>query len=105
MIDRDTLRSLLGEGFHTAFRKAVDTATAAQIHRLIAGMPLEHWEAVLSFVADGFPSEVFVPDLTPAAARASASVTAIQQYPDNPGEQAAFTAGAVFARSLLGLLS
>lgn len=58
-MDRDTFRSLLGEGFHTAFRNAVDTATAVQIHRLISGMDPDDWAAVLDFVADGMPADVF----------------------------------------------
>jgi hypothetical protein len=67
-MDRETFESMIGEGFHTAFRKAVDSATAAQIHRLIGGMEYRDWAAVVSFVADGFPSEMFHPDPPPLPA-------------------------------------
>lgn len=62
MISRDAFEGLIGEGFHTAFRNAVDTARAATIHRLIADMPPEEWSKIVGFVADGMPPEMFQPD-------------------------------------------
>lgn len=46
------LTSMLSEGFHTAFRKAIDGPDAMPIHRLIGNMRPEDWSAVISFVAD-----------------------------------------------------
>ncbi len=45
------LRSMLGEGFHTAFRKAIDGPGAMPIHHLISDMDDEDWGRVISFVA------------------------------------------------------
>jgi hypothetical protein len=42
---------MLAEGFHTAFRKAVDHPYASVIHKLISDMPREDWGAVIDFVA------------------------------------------------------
>ena len=42
---------LLGEAMHTAFRKASDHPTAAEIHRAIDGLPSAEWAAVVTFVA------------------------------------------------------
>lgn len=41
----------LGEGIHTAFRKATDCEQAHPIWKLIQEMPAEDWTAVLKFVA------------------------------------------------------
>lgn len=41
----------LGEGFHTAFRKASDSPEATQIWDLISNMPAHEWHAILEFVA------------------------------------------------------
>ena len=44
----------LGEGIHTAFRKALpDSKQAHQIWKLIREMPDEDWEAIVKFVAIG----------------------------------------------------
>jgi hypothetical protein len=43
---------MLGEGFHTAFRKAIDGPDAMPIHRMISDMRPEDWSAVIRFVAD-----------------------------------------------------
>lgn len=51
--------SLLGEGFHTAFRKAVgDSPQARKIHELIQKMPNDEWHAILEFVYDGIKPEL-----------------------------------------------
>ena len=49
----DHLTEFLGEGFHTAFRKAVpDSDEANQIWHLIKEMKGEDWTRVLAFVAE-----------------------------------------------------
>jgi len=45
-------RSMLAEGFHTAFRKAIEGPDAMPIHRLIDAMSQEDWSKVITFVAD-----------------------------------------------------
>jgi hypothetical protein len=45
------IRSMLGEGFHTAFRKAVDHPYATVIHKLIRELPDGDYGAVVDFVA------------------------------------------------------
>jgi hypothetical protein len=59
MMDRELLTELLGEGFHTAFRKATDCDQAPVIYRLIEEMPEDDWANVLDFVADCLPTEKF----------------------------------------------
>lgn len=51
---RDDFRSLLGEGLHTAFRKATDCEEADDIWAAINNMDSSDWNAVLSFVVEGF---------------------------------------------------
>lgn len=46
------IRSMLGEGFHTGFRKAVDHPYATTIWQLIKDLPGEDWSAVLDFVSE-----------------------------------------------------
>jgi hypothetical protein len=62
VINEDDLRSLLAEGFHTAFRKATDCEEAWPIWKLIGKMPREDWGAVIGFVMSG---------ITPYAAKAA----------------------------------
>lgn len=50
--DKDFIRSMLAEGFHTAFRKAVNSPRADQIWDLIKAMPSDQWGSVISFVAE-----------------------------------------------------
>lgn len=45
------IRSMLGEGFHTAFRKAVDSPYATVIHRLIRDLEPGEYGAVVDFTA------------------------------------------------------
>ena len=59
-LTRDDFRSLLGEGFHTAFRKALDSPESAQIWKLIDVMPHREWSAILGFVLSGFPDGAFL---------------------------------------------
>jgi hypothetical protein len=53
-ISESDLRSMIAEGFHTAFRKGTDCAQAMPIHRLIAAMPDQEWSNVIDFVMSGF---------------------------------------------------
>jgi len=53
-ISREDFIELLGEGFHTAFRKATDCQQANTIWHQIQKMAPHDWSAVLEFVADGF---------------------------------------------------
>jgi hypothetical protein len=46
------IRSMLSEGFHTAWRKAVDHPYATVIHKLIRDLPDGEYGAVVDFVAD-----------------------------------------------------
>ena len=47
-----SFRSMLGEGTHTAFRKATDDPLAMPIHRLIEQLGPGEWSEVVTFVAD-----------------------------------------------------
>ena len=51
-VSRDDLADYLGEGIHTAFRKACDCREGVQIHRLIDEMPPDKWANVIDFVVD-----------------------------------------------------
>ena len=52
-ISRDELTSLLGEGFHTAFRKSTDHPSAHAIWVLIKDMPHEEYGGIIDFVMEG----------------------------------------------------
>lgn len=51
-INREDFRSVIGEGFHTAFRKGTDAPQSSKIWNLIKEMDDEEWSAVVAFVAD-----------------------------------------------------
>lgn len=51
--DEAVALSLLGEGFHTALRKASDHPSAWQAWKAVEGMPPEEWDAILRFVLGG----------------------------------------------------
>lgn len=53
---RQDVKIIMGEGFHTAFRKATDSEQATPIWNLISEMPAQDWDNVLSFVVDGMES-------------------------------------------------
>lgn len=53
-ITRDDFMEVLGEAFHTAFRKATFCEQAHPIWTLISEMPGGDWQNVLDFVASGF---------------------------------------------------
>lgn len=55
---REEFVSLLGEAFHTAFRKASDSSEGVQIYLLIEQMPEDDWTLVLEFVYDSIESAV-----------------------------------------------
>lgn len=46
----EKVKPYLGEGLHTAFRKASDSDEANEIHRLIRDMDPGEWDAILEFV-------------------------------------------------------
>lgn len=52
-VDDGTFKSLLGEGLHTALRKASDHNEARAAWYAIDRLPAEEWNAVLSFVVSG----------------------------------------------------
>jgi hypothetical protein len=52
-VTKDELASLLGEGFHTAFRKAADSSEAVAIHKQISALPDVEWARIVEFVAHG----------------------------------------------------
>ena len=52
-MNKKEVKSVLGEGFHTAFRKATVGYTANDIWRLIKELPDEEWNAILEFVYEG----------------------------------------------------
>lgn len=96
---RDEFLSLLGEGMHTAFRKAVDTSLSATVWRAIDAMPAADWAEILAFVADGMPDEMFQPTSRDETIAAEVR-RAVDSKPRTDGERAAFEAGARFARAL-----
>ncbi len=53
MTTRDEWTSYIGEGIHTAFRKAGQSEIAARIHRDIAAMDPDEWDAILCYLVDG----------------------------------------------------
>lgn len=55
---REEFLEFLGEAFHTAFRKASDSAEGVEIYRLIEEMPESDWTSVLDFVTDSIESLV-----------------------------------------------
>ena len=52
------LKEHLGEGFHTAFRKATSAPESTQIWKLINDMDDREWEKVIAFVAWGVAESV-----------------------------------------------
>jgi len=56
-LDKEDVISLLGEGFHTAFRKIVQTPEGTEIWRLIQKLDDEDWMAVLEFVYEGIKGQ------------------------------------------------
>jgi hypothetical protein len=58
VLSRRDFTDVLGEAFHTAFRKAASSGEAAQIYRLIDGLSSDEWSSVLEFVADALDGSV-----------------------------------------------
>ena len=48
----EEFKSLLAEGFHTAFRKASDHESSGQIWRLISDLPPDHWRDIIEFATE-----------------------------------------------------
>jgi len=44
------LLDVLGQSFHTAFRKAGDSIASSDAHAAIKGMDEDEWESILDFV-------------------------------------------------------
>lgn len=57
---REDFSSMLGEGFHTAFRKGTDCPQAHPIWKLIQEMPPGEWSAVVEFVVSGMEYSDFI---------------------------------------------
>lgn len=51
---RTEFSSMLGEGFHTAFRKGTEAPKSSTIWRLIADMEPQDWDSVIEYVVWGF---------------------------------------------------
>ncbi len=49
-VSDEFFESVLGESFHTAFRKGVEGGGSAEIHQMISAMPSEKWGDVLAYV-------------------------------------------------------
>jgi len=56
-MDKENVISLLGEGFHTAFRKIVQTNEGHKIWELIQKLDHDDWIAVLEFVYEGIKGQ------------------------------------------------
>lgn len=55
--ERELAKAVLGEGLHTAFRKATDHPYSTVIHKLISEDNYSRdWDSILSFVVDGLDS-------------------------------------------------
>ena len=50
--DKELIRSMVAEGFHTGFRKATDHDLAHPIWKMIQELPGEHYAAVVDFVVE-----------------------------------------------------
>lgn len=50
----EDFKSLLGEGFHTAFRKGTEHPSSGKIWNLISELPEDEWAAIIDWVADPF---------------------------------------------------
>ena len=48
----ESWKAIIGEGFHTAFRKAGNSMAATQAHLNIKSMTAAEWDTILSFVVD-----------------------------------------------------
>lgn len=58
VLSRADFIDVLGEAFHTAFRKASNSDEGASIYRLIDALPEDDWARVLGFVADSLDGAV-----------------------------------------------
>jgi len=52
-LDPEEARSVLGEGLHTALRRAGSTGHSITAYRAIEAMPEGEWGSILDFVIDG----------------------------------------------------
>jgi len=91
----DDIRSMLGQGFHTAFRKAVDDPHATVIHTLIDKLRddtdsqgYSSWSAVISFVANPLIAMLRRAETeAQAAAQQARDIALLNQLAGGAGEQ------------------
>lgn len=55
-VSDDDARALIGQGIHTALRKAVGTAESMVAWDAIEALPAEQWDAALGYLIDGMAS-------------------------------------------------
>jgi hypothetical protein len=62
VLTRSDLQSIIGEGFHTAFRKATDSPIATDIWAAIRALPDDEWRGILAFIMECLPDqEIIIP--------------------------------------------
>jgi len=55
---KEDIKSIIGEAFHTAFRKACISEQASEIHKLITKLPEDEWDSILEWVYEGIEDEL-----------------------------------------------
>lgn len=78
-VTEDAIRSMVGEGFHTAFRKAVDSMEASIAWKAIRDMDNEEYAAIVSFTADPIVAALRYAEAKAADAAALAESEAVQE--------------------------
>lgn len=58
-MEKEEFIEILGEAFHTSFRKATQHKIAREIWVLICKLPNEEWESILEFVYDSLPKKYY----------------------------------------------
>lgn len=56
VIDKDEMRSVLAEGFHTAFRKGVDTSAAWKVWKAIDTLPNHEYGTAIEWLVEALDS-------------------------------------------------
>lgn len=57
---REDLKSMFGEGFHTALRKGTEAPGSSEMHRWIANLPEGAWNGIIEFVVWGMEYSKFL---------------------------------------------
>lgn len=83
-VTESDIRSMIGEGFHTAFRKAADSMEAAIAWKAIRDMDSEEYAAIISFTADPIIEALLEAE---QVAKASSGRCAYEQYYRNAGQE------------------